>query len=177
MSQVDGYELFACPDCGHIPFDPGSTCSRCTGLGLAEANNLRPNIRYDFSVDPKGTEAVSPTEWVRIMLLRANGNLEQRENSIYRGLVAELLKELSDAAIPQGARQLLLRLEELGRFLAIQRQDAARKQQTEMAAQRLEAGRRNARRRAVDDFISCPQCKTRVRPKNLKRHIRKVHGQ
>lgn len=177
MAQVDGYELFACPECGYMPYDPGSTCSRCQGLGLAEVNNQRPNIRYDFSVDPNGTEVVSPTEWVRIMLQRANGNLEQRENSIYRGLVAELIKEMSDATIPMSARQLLTRLEEIGIFLAAQRQEAARKHQAEMAAQRQEAGRRNAQRFAVGDLIPCPHCKARVRKKNLERHLRKVHGQ
>lgn len=177
MSQVDGYELFACPDCGYMPYDPGSTCSCCKGLGLAEANNLSPSMRYDFPVDSNGAEVVSPTEWVRIMLLRADGNFDQRENSIYRGLVAELLKELSDAAIPMGARQLLLRLEELGRFLAVQRQEAARKHRAEMAAQRQENSRRNAQRFAVGDLIPCPRCTARVRKKNLERHIRKVHGQ
>lgn len=180
MSQVDGYELYACPDCGSSLYDPSSGCSHCANKPATESRKATSAARYSFEASPP-TPQVDVDEWLRVMLYRSSGSTYQRENNIYRQLADTLVASLADVQIPAEARRSLILMTHLGTYAERQREAAKAEQRRQDANQlRLATQRKSKYPDTLGlenaGHIRCHLCGKHYPKGKFARHLKKRHS-
>lgn len=184
MSQVDGYEIFACPTCGSNLYDPASGCSGC---GAKSGGGNQSTEVPSTNINAKAGKPVSdyqPDEWVRLMLYRSSGSARERENNIYKSLVSELAQELAGIVMPEKARIIIDRMIALGAHSERRGAKAKADREAAQAEEKRLGAARKARAAATPHFstlsadatVRCHLCGKSFPKKKFKRHLKQRHS-